>query len=77
MLNTRPCPRCRGTGTITIKPVSALARRRLRAGFTLTALARQLGLSTAYLSQFEHGRRKGTRAMRDAYADLPKKKHHK
>lgn len=33
-------------------------------------MAKQLGVSKAYLSQFENGLRKGNRRLREAYAAL-------
>ncbi len=59
MKDTKPCPKCDGTGTV-VDPV--LVGRKMRAlrerfGVSCRAVARELGFSPPYVSDLELGRR--------------------
>jgi transcriptional regulator with XRE-family HTH domain len=62
---TLPCPRC-GTPDQVIAP-DWLRRQRERAGISLRALAKTVGMSAAYLSQIERGYKPCTRKLAAVY----------
>jgi len=63
-LKTLPCPYCRGTGQIPDDRAVGAEMRRLRerSGKSLRAVAGRLGVSAAYLSDLEQGRRRWSEA---------------
>jgi hypothetical protein len=54
------CPKCMGTGRVHSDSVvgAYMKRARLSAGLTLKEFSEKSGLSTTYLNDLEHGRRR-------------------
>ena len=65
------CPRCGGTGRLPDDRVmgAQMRERRQRAGLSLRALAKRLGLTASYLSDLERGRRHWSAKNVKRYAD--------
>jgi predicted transcriptional regulator len=55
----KPCPKCNGTGKIQddVLVGKALRKERTEMGLHLREVARRMGLSAAYVSDLEKGRR--------------------
>lgn len=71
MAETRVCPQCGGSGKVMDdKKVGAFMREiRKKAGVSSRAVARQLGLSAAYVCDLELGRRGWNAEKRRQYRD--------
>ncbi len=59
------CPKCNGTGRI--PDPERLRKVRLKKGLSLRAMAESIGVSAAYLSDVELGRRAATRKIINGY----------
>lgn len=64
------CPHCHGKGKINWIDPASLRRARRQAGESLRSLAGRAGLSAAYLSDVENGRRNLTERVHDLYLSL-------
>lgn len=58
-----PCKHCSGKGYIEAYDPESLRKVRLHKGFTLRGMAREIGLSAAFLSDVELGRRNPNEAI--------------
>jgi transcriptional regulator with XRE-family HTH domain len=69
MSNLRICPRCGGSGTVLDdKKMGAFMRSiRIKSGLSGRELARRMGVSAAYLSDLELGRRGWNEERRAKY----------
>lgn len=67
---TQSCPRCGGSGKHTEIDHESLRAVREEAGVTLRAFAEQAGLSPAYISDVELGRRRATETVLPHYRRL-------
>lgn len=68
--NITDCPKCEGSGTVSVVEPGSLREARVEAGVGLNELARRLDLSGPYLSDIEHGRRNCTERIKEAYIKL-------
>lgn len=62
---SKPCPRCYGTGYL--EDTSKFRLKREFAAITLRDMAKTLGVSAAYLSDMERGRRNFTPSMSEKF----------
>lgn len=66
----RVCAECYGAGQVGVINPRWLQWRRAGAGLSLRAMARWVGVSAAYLSDIERGRRGGNSKIIEAYDSL-------
>lgn len=62
-----PCPKCGGKGKLAIVNGEFLREHRQHQGISLREIARRMGLSAAYLSDVELGRRPATAKVVQGY----------
>lgn len=65
-----PCPKCQGTGRVEGWDANSLKLRREAAGVGVSELARRAGVSGAYLTMVESGKRRVTTKVLAAYRGL-------
>ena len=63
------CPRCNGAGYMGAVNGKKLRAERKMAGITLREVARVVGISAAFLSDIELGRRQPSRMVREALVE--------
>jgi predicted transcriptional regulator len=64
------CEHCDGTGLVTVIHFRWLRWKRERAGISLREMARRLGFSAAYVSDFERGNRQPPVKVIDDYESI-------
>lgn len=67
-MSARPCPTCSGTGIV--PEASALRAARLAKGDPQKRVAHEAGVSIVMICDVEHGRRKVSPRIADAYRRL-------
>lgn len=70
LMGWKPCQACQGRGIVPDVPGEALRRIRQDRGRTLREVAEALGFTQPYLSDVEHGRRRATERIVEAYLAL-------